>query len=258
VSADRASDRSRPLIDRILALVHPTVVPDFTPPPEPIADDVWGVERKLRMFSGLAMPTKMTIVRLPGGGLFLHSPVPLDPGLARALDALGPVQAALAPNSFHYLFLSDYARAYPGVRLFLAPGLRERVPSVVAGTVVAAAATVWHESLAHLVFGPVRGWSEVVLFHRPSRTLVLTDLAFNLKRFASFFERIAWRLTGVPASFGPSRTARLTFFRDAGLAGPHLRRMLEWNFERIVVAHGDVVADDACGAFRRAFAAYLA
>jgi hypothetical protein len=34
----------------------------------------------------------MTVIRLAGGDLLLHSPVRLDPGLRRALDAIGPVR----------------------------------------------------------------------------------------------------------------------------------------------------------------------
>jgi hypothetical protein len=109
-----------------------------------------------------------------------------------------------------------------------------------------------------LVYGPVRRVAEVVLFHRPSATLILTDLAFNLTTFTSRAQAIAWRLMGVPREFGPSRSVRLTLLRDRRAAAPPLRRILDWDFRRIIVAHGAVLEHDAKAVFRRGFAAYLA
>ena len=36
--------------------------------------------------------TRMTVIRLPDGGLFLHSPIRLSDGLRAELDALGTVE----------------------------------------------------------------------------------------------------------------------------------------------------------------------
>lgn len=96
------------------------------------------------------------------------------------------------------------------------------------------------------------------MLHGPSGTLVLTDLAFNMRRHAGAFDRIGWRLFGVPARFGTSRTARLTLLRDRGAAASFLRRIAERDFRRILVAHGDPVEIDAREELRRAFARYLA
>ena len=107
------------------------------------------------------------------------------------------------------------------------------------------------------MLGPVRHVSEVVLLHRPSRTLVLTDLAFHWLRFESPAQRLFWRLSGVPAGFGPSRSVRLTLLADRAVAAPLLARILDWEFHRIVVAHGDPVEANAKDGFRRGFRRYL-
>jgi hypothetical protein len=71
------------------------------------------------------------------------------------------------------------------------------------------------------------------------------------------FDRLAWRLAGMPAGFGPSRTSRVFLLRDRDAAASFLERILAWPFRRILVAHGDVVDADAVGEFRRAFAPHL-
>jgi len=55
----------------------------------------------------------MTVIRLGNGGLFLHSPVPLDGALRAALNQLGPVRAIVAPSKAHHLFVDDYVKEYP-------------------------------------------------------------------------------------------------------------------------------------------------
>jgi hypothetical protein len=114
---------------------------------------------------------------------------------------------------------------------------------------------------------PLRQWhavlkatdevSEVAFFHHESATLVLTDLAFHMTTFAGTFDRLAWRLSGVPNGFGHSRTARMLLLRDRLPVESFLERVLAWPFRRILVGHGDPVDHDAIGVFRRAFRRYL-
>ena len=108
-----------------------------------------------------------------------------------------------------------------------------------------------------MILGPVRGLSEVLLFHRSSRTLILTDLAFNVTRYPRTLDRLFWRLSGIPARFGPGRTARSLFLTDRDVASRCLSRAAEWPFRRIVVAHGDAIEHDAMKEFQRAFSVDL-
>jgi hypothetical protein len=237
--------------------VWPAPVADYAPLPRIVADGIWVVDRRLRM-GGVTMPTRMTVVRLRTGGLLLHSPVRLDAPTREGIASLGRVDALVAPNSFHYLFLGEHAAAHPTATVHLAPGLRERRPELSAGTVLGdEPPAAWAADVEQLVFGPIRGLSEVVFFHRATATLILTDLAFGLAGPRSLLERTAWRIMGVGRSFGPSRTGRLIFLRDAKWSAPLLSRILAWPFERIVVAHGAIVERDARETFRRGFAPYL-
>src|SRR5262245_975317 len=215
--------RRRSLIDRVLSLVNPVAARSFAPPMRRVDDEVWVVDRKLAFRGGLTLPIRMTVLRLPAGGLVLYSPIALDAEVATALRSLGPVEAVLAPSSFHYLFAADYLSTFSGARLFVAPGLPERVPSLPAATLLTAEPPpLWRGVIDQLVFGPIGGLSEVVVFHRPSRSLLLMDLAFNPQGIDGGYNRVVWRISGVPARFGPSRTARLTFLRDREFAGTFL------------------------------------
>ncbi len=247
----------RPLVDRLLRSVRPAPLADYCPPPRSFADGVWLVERKLRLPFGLVLPCNMTVIRLVDGRLVLHSPVKLDEATRRQIRALGSVAAVIAPNSFHYLFVGEYTRAFE-CRVYLAPDLPMRIPDCPPGTVLTDAVRAdWSAELEHCVFGPVRRFTEVVLRHASTSTVILTDLAFNMGETRPLHQRLLWRATGVPRGFGPSRTARLTFLSDRRLARPGLERILRWDFDRVVVAHGAPVGCHGKEIFARAFRRFL-
>ena len=65
----------------------------------------------------------MTVVKLSNRGLWIHSPIRLDSGLRAELDGIGEVQAVVAPNKAHHLFVGDCREAYPNAKIYAAPGL---------------------------------------------------------------------------------------------------------------------------------------
>src|SRR5262249_43521280 len=223
------------------------------------APDLWSLERRLRMPGGPGLPTRTTVIRLHSEALLIVSPPPVEAGGLECLEALGSVEEVLVPNSFHYLNAPGFLARYPHATLRVVPGLHERVPGLPRGQELPESALPsWRGVIEHLVLGPVRGVSEAVLFHRPSATLILTDLAFHMLQFEHRLERVVWRLTGVPAGFGPSRTSRLFLLGDRAVAAAFLERVLAWPFQRVLVAHGEPLEANAIAVFRQAFAPYLA
>jgi hypothetical protein len=245
----------RRLLDRLFQMGTPRVVDGFRPPPTHLADGVWSLERHLRMPGGPILPARTAIVRHDGDGLMLISPPPPHEETFAAIDALGAVQAVLAPNAFHYLYIAAALQRYPQAELCLAPGLQARVRGLPFGKDITASAI--GSGCDYVVLDSGRGISEVVLFHRASRILFLTDCAFNLVHIERVAERLFWRLFGVPPEFGPSRTARMMLLSSREPARTALRSVLRWPFERIHVAHGEVVQTEARARFERAFSRYL-
>lgn len=219
-----------------------------------VTDDVWVVSRPLRFF-GVQVGTRMTVVRLGDGGVWLHSPVPIDDALAAALAAIGPVRHIVAPNHLHHLFAGDAKRRYPEARLHVAPGLVQKRSDLEHDSILAPdVPPPWGtEILRHVVRG-LRVLGEVVFFHVPTRTLVVSDLVFNFGRDAPWATRLFGRLTGTYGHVGCPLELRLFFISDEAAFGASIAAIAQWDFERIVVAHGDIAARDAKEAFRRAFA----
>lgn len=204
-----------------------------------LADDVWVTERSQRFF-GLPVGARMTVIRLSGARLLLHSPLPLDAALRAELDALGRVAYAVAPNRLHHLYAGDVARAYPDARLWVAPGLPEKRPDLVhEGVLGDEAPAAWRHELEQAFFRGRPYENEVAFFHPASRTLVLCDLAFNFGPRDALPTRVLMSLLRSYGKLGPSKLDPL-LIRDRALARASLERILSWDFDRVIVAHGDV------------------
>lgn len=220
---------------------------------EPLAPDLWVASRPLRLWIG-DIGARMTVVRLRDGSLVLHSPVAFDAETRAALDALGSVRWIIAPSRVHHMFLSQYTAAYPAAALCGAPGLADKRTDLRFTHVLDDALRAqWAGELDHLLFEGAPGMSEVVFLHPASRTLVLTDLAFNVPRGAPNRARVFHALVGAAGRFGPHRIARLAI-RDKRAARRSMDRILAWDFDRIVVSHGEVLETGGKRAMETAFA----
>lgn len=209
---------------------------------EQLVDDVWVAARPLRFF-GVEVGTRMTVVRLPDGGLFVHSPVALDPPTRDAIDALGPVTAIVAPTLFHHLYVAEWARAYPSASISACPGLEKKRKDVAWSRVLGdGPADEWTGSLEQVFFGALPMQNEVVFFHRKTRTLISSDLVFNLASHASGLTRAVAFMIGHRTP-GPTLLERL-MIRDRDAARDQIGRIVAWGADRIVLAHGDVIRSD--------------
>ncbi|MFL5348211.1 MAG: DUF4336 domain-containing protein [Hyalangium sp.] len=163
-------------------------------------ENLWVAEQPLN-YMGLAVGTRMTVIRLADGGLWLHSPIRPTPPLREAVEALGPVRFLVAPNKYHHLFIGD---------------------------------------------------GEVVFFHRASRTLVLTDSAHNVGPDAAPLTRFVFKVFGGYGRLSAWVVDRL-INRDRAAARRTVDTILQWDIQRVILAHGHIVERDGAQAFREAY-----
>lgn len=224
----------------------------------PLAPQLWTANDELILALGIRFPVRMTVLRDGEGNLALWSPIAIDDALASELAELGTVRWLVAPNLFHHLYLSDAVARYPGAELVGVRGFGAKRPDL-----------PWSERLLHeglpiagVEVLPVEGapkMEEAVLFHRESGTLVVTDLVFAVREATSFWDRVVFGwVAGTLGRVGQSRLWRWSLTRDRAAAGASVRRMLELPFDRLVMAHGEVVSTGGRAALEEACAWMLA
>ncbi|HTD05843.1 DUF4336 domain-containing protein [Undibacterium sp.] len=220
-----------------------------------IAPNIWHTQHEF-VANGMRVSSRMTVVRLSDSSLWVHSPVPLSADIRAQLSALGDVQYIVAPNKTHHLFISEYIAAFPQAKIFGAPGLLAKRPDLNAlRELTSSVEPEWQEDLGQIFFEGIPFGNETVWFHRSSRTLIITDLCQWWQGDLPLTATIYANLTGVRTRLAVPRTVRW-LVKDHHAAQSSARRILQWPFERVVLAHNSIIDVDAHAAVKMAFACF--
>ncbi|ARE42130.1 Methanol oxidation protein [Rhodovulum sp. P5] len=224
-----------------------------------LSQTLWIADGPLIPFYGMPFPTRMTVVRLTHGEVWLHSPTAPDERLIAEVQALGHVRFLIAPNALHYAYLPAWAARFPNAQVYAAPGVARRaarhdVDFPVHTLLDDHVPEGWAGTLRQKLIPGHFFLKEVVFFHDPSRTLILTDLIenFDTARIGPLMRLGTW-IAGTQAPHGQTpRDAQLTW-SDKAAAAHALREVIAWKPERVVLAHGDLIEDDVEARLRHAF-----
>lgn len=203
---------------------------------------------------GLELGGRMTVIRLPGGGLWIHSPVRFEAAIGAAVEALGPVRFLVAPNLMHHLHMKEWAAAYPEARVVALPELRRKQPALRLDVELTDTPDAGYaEVISQQRVRGIPRVEEFAFLHRPSRTLLLTDLAFHIRESPSWLTRTYLRLCGTYGKLAPTLLLK-SLVKDRAALRTSLEVVLSWDFERVVVCHGAVLEHGGPEALRSGFA----
>jgi Domain of unknown function (DUF4336) len=202
----------------------------------------------------------MAVIRLEGGDLFLWSPTVLVENLRSQIDALGRVRHLVSPNKLHYAHIPAWKRAYPEAMAWASPGVRERAASKhidvsFDSDLGEEPAPAWREEVDQLFFRGSRLLKEVVFFHRKTRTVILADLIENFEpeKLGGAYGWLA-KLAGATDPDGKAAVdLRMTFWGRKQVARRSLARMLAWEPEKVIIAHGRPYEEEGTRELQRAF-----
>lgn len=200
---------------------------------------LWVVNVENRAPGGLYMPLRTTLVETPMG-LWVRSPAPFSEKIATELETFAPIGALVAPNRLHHLHLNAAANRWKEAQIFLAPGLAEKVPTLPAGQTLTDQALTWGPDLETYAIAGAPGLSESTFFHRPSGSLIVTELLFHLVGVPDAWSRTMLHLTGVSGKLAKSRVWWM-FIKDQAAWKRSVERILELPIRRLIPAHGEVL-----------------
>ncbi len=191
--------------------------------------------------------TRMAVVELDNRELWVHSPIAPTSELQAAVEAVGTVRFLVAPNKIHSLGVGPWLERYPSAEVWVSPRFRERHPGVSVDHVIGEEASrAWGGEIEAHCFAGSSFLDEVVFYHSRSRTLIVTDL---IQRHDPAGESWFWRLVkSAVGVLGPSGGTALDLrssFLDRAAARASAEALLRWDFDRVVIAHGACITEDA-------------
>jgi len=212
---------------------------------EKIADALWLTEGEIVSFYGFPYPTRSVIARFDNGDLWVWSPVKLTDTLRAHVDSLGRVAHLVSPNKIHHLYLAAWKAAYPDANLWGPESTIRRHPELQFREPLQDTAPLeWQPDIDQAWFRGSFAMDEIVFLHRPSRTVIVADLieAFSdqfLRQHWSWWQRPLAALDGIVARKAlPPLEWRLSF-RDREPARAARCKILGWDCERVIMAHGE-------------------
>ena len=198
------------------------------------------------MLPGVNVPIRSMLVENMDERI-LVSPI----GTAEEAAVIGRgLTTLVAPSLLHHLHLLTAIDRMEPREVWGPPGLAKKLPEV--GKVRVFGRDAWpHSDQLELVLVEGASNGEVAFFHKPSRTAYVADLVFNIMHPHGALTPVTFRMMGVykklamPKMWRRWVTDRARFMRS-------MDRIFAWGFDRLVMAHGEIVTEDAAGKLERA------
>jgi hypothetical protein len=212
-----------------------------------LGSNIWVANQPLR-FWGLEVGTRMTVIRLAHNELAVISPIQLTPQLIADLQELGNVAYLIAPNRYHHLFAQAFKQQYPQAKFLAASGLSEKCPHLQIDRVISEPSgnlgdQLFYQQFPGLYMPTPQGadpLNEVVFYHPESHSLILTDIAFHFDSTMAGLTRAIAKLIG---NYDRLQLTLLEkwLIRDKNEVEAAIRSVLDWDFDRVIMAHGSPV-----------------
>lgn len=222
------------------------ILQDFAP-------DVWLLNFPLKML-GVDLKRVVTVIRLASGKLIIHSSAPFTAAQVTAIKEKGEPTWLVDTLLRHDTFAEEGRKAFP-VASYLAPsGFANNLPFVTGALLPPP--VDWENEIAVATVDGAPAFGEVVMLHRPSRTLIVADLIFHFTRPPSLWAKLLLRLATVGGRHAPGVTQPFKMaVKDKAAFEKSLRTILSWDFDRIIVGHGSPIESGGKEKLRAAWTA---
>jgi hypothetical protein len=221
------------------------------------AEGVWIVDGPNVRDMGIIFTTRMSIVKLADGSLWVDSPVPVSADLLERITRLGPVRHLVAATPRHVWRLASWHDLFPEAQLWACkstPFTLKKRKLAFTGTLTDEPPRGWADDLNQVAFKGNPLIEEVIFLHKRSGTVILDDLIqIHPPVKGELLRNALFKLEGVVSPHGGvGLDIRLSFIhRD--IARRSLAKLLSWDFDKLIIGHGVCIEKSAKAFVERAF-----
>lgn len=218
-----------------------------------------------------------TIVSLADQSLAVFSPVALTQTVREKIDTElgGKLKYIIALDQEHHIFLTDWQKQYPAAKVVVPEPLAEkrlkqgqllptRDDQLIKIRPGGSSVDAGFDSEFEMEYVDAHPNKELVFNHKPTKTLIQADMMFNLPATeqmsrtnqsptAGLLTKLFCSLTSTQGNAMGQRRV-LWWFMSAGNRPAYnksIARINEWDFERIIPCHGDVIETGGKSIFRK-------
>lgn len=215
-----------------------------------IAENLWVARYPMKLL-GANLGRTVTIIRI-GGQVVIHSTAPFGTEDAAAIRELGTPAWMVEAACIHDTYTTQGRAVFPEADMYVPPEF-PATGGGVAPKPLTSPPTEWQGQLEVLAIAGMPKLNEHVFLHVPSRTLIVADLVFNVPTTAGAWVRFLLRMaSGLKGGPGVSRIF-LAEVKDREAFQQSLAKMMQWDFDRVIVGHGDIIERDGKETLARIF-----
>lgn len=209
-----------------------------------ITDRIWIIEYPVK-YSGIKFSSRTTLVKLKDDSILIHSPCKIDNSLKNRILKIGDVSCIIAPGNFHHLHVKSAQDAFPKAKTYICEGVDKKQPGLKYDKILTDE-PISEELLQQPILGN-KIMNEVAFLHKDTKTLILVDFIENIGSNTNNIGwgiKIWWLILRMWNKAKPAPEYQIGW-SDKKLAAHSLQKILDWDFNKIILAHGDLITKNA-------------
>ncbi|OSX63613.1 hypothetical protein POSPLADRAFT_1169083 [Postia placenta MAD-698-R-SB12] len=231
-----------------------------------VAADVWTFSCPFSRFGVVPLGGRSTAIKMRDGGVWLLASTPLTDETKTKLDELGPVKWIVGADAVHHLYLGDFKKQYPNAKIV---AVKEAIDKKAKegleyhgawGADSPDTQYGFEEEIKHCYFSGFKN-KDVAFYHPASKTMLEADLLFNLPPTEQYSNTGSSGRIPVIGTLNPYMWLHKRIVWSLGVDKEAMKRdvrtVANWDFDRIIPCHGDVIEKDGNAAWREAYKWYL-
>jgi hypothetical protein len=202
---------------------------------------------------GASFGNRMTIITLPQSDLWVHSPISLNSDMVKKINELGNVKHIVSPNLFHHLHIQEFLTHFPNNHVYGVSGIEKKLTNsyTVNSLEKACHDGLWKPDIESILIEGMPKVNEVVFYHSSTKTLILTDLLFHFLNTKGW-SKCLFTLYGVNEKLSISKLSK-ALIKDKAKFKNAIEKVLSWDFNKIILSHGEIVKNGGREKFEKSF-----
>ena len=215
-----------------------------------INDWVYTFDAEIELFKNFSLPVRSTVLRLNNGESIMISPIDFTEADWAEIKPHLQVKHIVAPCDLHHLYIRSAKHNLKEAKLWAGKELTLKRNDLNWDYELVPKNWTMTEEVELI---PVLGGNthEVLFYHKKAKCLVVTDLIFNLHNRKGFMSWLIQHAFGTWNKPAVSRWFKTTI-KNKNEFKITLEKILSLDIEIIVMAHGNIIAENAKGVLTNA------
>ncbi len=206
-----------------------------------IAENICTYEYLTKIMFGVHFPVSSSFIELENNTLMVISPGPFERNMIQEIIDKYNTIYCVAPNVLHYKHLKSFNNFFPKIDIYGPFALTKKQPWL-SGKILSLD-TLNEKLKGQVLFFPILGNSfldETVFYCSQSKSLIVTDLFFNMKEPMPLGRKWILSLVGARNKIAQSKLVKNST-KDKEAYFRSVKPLKELDCQRIIVGHGEIV-----------------